>query len=209
MIAKTNHHLFQPLLYQVATGILSEGAIAPSTREILRRQRNVQVRLGEVIDIDVRSKLVTAWTPTGTVESPYDSVIVAAGSTQSYFGHDDFAEHAPGLKSIDDALELRGRILSAFEFAEIATDPDEMASWLTFVVVGAGPTGVEMAGQIAELAHHTLSKEYRHIDPRQTRVVLVEGADAVFGAFGKRLAANATRRLEHIGVEVQLSLIHI
>src|SRR5665647_2479198 len=124
VIAKTKHHLFQQLLYQVATGILSEGAVAPSTREILRRQRNVEVRLGEVIDIDVESKTVTAWTPTGTVETPYDSLIVAAGSTQSYFGHDNFAEHAPGLKSIDDALELRGRILSAFEFAEVV-DVDE------------------------------------------------------------------------------------
>lgn len=207
MIAKTNHHLFQPLLYQVATGILSAGAIAPSIREILRRQRNVAVRLGEVIDIDVTSRVVTAWTPVGTTKTSYDSLIVAAGSTQSYFGNDRFAEHAPGLKSIDDALELRGRILSAFEFAEIATDPDDTASWLTFIVVGAGPTGVEMAGQIAELAHHTLSKDYRRIDPGQARIVLVEGADAVLGAFGNRLATNARKRLQQIGVEVQLGAV--
>src|SRR5450830_385188 len=207
VIAKTNHHLFQPLLYQVATGILSEGAIAPSTREILRGQRNVEVRLGEVIDIDVESKTVTSWTPTGTVETPYDSLIVAAGSTQSYFGHDHFAEHAPGLKSIDDALELRGRILSAFEFAEIATDPDAIAPWLTFVVVGAGPTGVEMAGQIAELAHHTLRKDYRRIDTGKARIVLLDGAPTVLGTFGERLAANAAKKLEQIGVEVQLGAV--
>lgn len=207
VIAKTNHHLFQPLLYQVATGILSEGAIAPSTREILRSQRNAEVRLGEVIDIDIKSKVVTAWTPAGTAETPYDSLIVAVGSTQSYFGNDRFAEHAPGLKSIDDALELRGRILSAFEFAEIATDPDDTASWLTFIVVGAGPTGVEMAGQIAELAHHTLSKDYRRIDPGRARIVLVEGAGAVLGAFGNRLATNARKRLQLIGVEVQLGAV--
>ena len=209
VIAKTNHHLFQPLLYQVATGILSEGAIAPSTREILRSQRNAEVRLGEVIDIDIKSKVVTAWTPAGTAETPYDSLIVAAGSTQSYFGNDHFAEHAPGLKSIDDALEIRGRILSAFEFAEIATDPDEVSSWLTFVVVGAGPTGVEIAGQIAELARHTLRNDYRRIDPRQARVVLLEGSDTILGAFGTRLATKAVERLGRIGVEVQLDAVVI
>jgi NADH:ubiquinone reductase (H+-translocating) len=165
--AKTNHHLFQPLLYQVATGILSEGAIAPPTREILRGQRNAQVRLGEVIDIDIASRTVTSWTPSGQLETPYDSLIVAAGSSASYFGHDHFAEHAPGMKSLDDALELRGRILGTFEFAEIETDA--VAPWLPFVVVGAGPTGVEMAGQIAELAHRTLRKHYRRIDPLQAR----------------------------------------
>ena len=197
VIAKTNHHLFQPLLYQVATGILSEGAIAPPTREILRGQRNAQVRLGEVIDIDIESRTVTSWTPRGTQETPYDSLIVAAGSSASYFGHDHFAEHAPGMKSLDDALELRGRILSAFEFAEIETEADATAPWLTFVVVGAGPTGVEMAGQIAELAHRTLRKDYRRIDPQQARVVLLEGAPTVLGTFGEHLAAKA------------LSLIHI
>jgi NADH:ubiquinone reductase (H+-translocating) len=207
VIAKTNHHLFQPLLYQVATGILSEGAIAPPTREILRGQRNAQVRLGEVIDINIDSKTVTSWTPSGTQETPYDSLIVAAGSGASYFGHDHFAEHAPGMKSLDDALELRGRILSAFEFAEIETDPDATAPWLTFVVVGAGPTGVEMAGQIAELAHRTLRKDYRCIDPQQARVVLLEGANTVLGTFGEHLAAKATKKLEQLGVEVQLGAV--
>lgn len=207
VIAKTNHHLFQPLLYQVATGILSEGAIAPPTREILRGQRNAQVRLGEVIDIDIESRTVTSWTPRGTQETPYDSLIVAAGSSASYFGHDHFAEHAPGMKSLDDALELRGRILSAFEFAEIEIEADARASWLTFVVVGAGPTGVEMAGQIAELAHRTLRKDYRRIDPQQARVVLLEGAPTVLGTFGEHLAAKATKKLEQLGVEVQLGAV--
>src|SRR5664280_1082636 len=207
VIAKTNHHLFQPLLYQVATGILSEGAIAPPTREILKGQHNAQVRLGEVIDIDIESRTVTSWTPSGTLETPYDSLFVAAGSSVSYFGHSYFAEHAPGMKSLDDALELRGRILSALEFAEIETDPDATAPWLTFVVVGAGPTGVEMAGQIAELAHRTPRKDYRRIDPLQARVVLLEGASMVLGTFGEHLAAKATKKLEQLGVEVQLGAV--
>ena len=204
VIAKTNHHLFQPLLYQVATGILSEGSIAPATREILRHQDNVDVRLGEVIDVDAKAHTVTAWTPEGPQTIPYDSLIVAAGSTQSYFGNDRFADHAPGLKSIDDALELRGRILSAFEFAEIETDPALAAQWLTFIVVGAGPTGVEMAGQIAELARHTLKHDYRHIDPRQARVILLDGAPSILSSFDERLAAKATSRLERMGVEIRL-----
>ena len=204
VIAKTNHHLFQPLLYQVATGILSEGSIAPATREIMRHQDNVEVRLGEVIDIDVRAKTVTAWTPEGPRTIPYDSLIVAAGSTQSYFGNDRFAGHAPGLKSIDDALELRGRILSAFEFAEIETDPVLSAQWLTFVVVGAGPTGVEMAGQISELARHTLRRDYRRIDPTQAHVILMDGAPTILAAFDERLAAKASARLERMGVEIRL-----
>jgi NADH dehydrogenase len=204
VIAKTNHHLFQPLLYQVATGILSEGAIAPATREILRHQGNVEVRLGEVIDIDVQARTVTAWTPEGPRTTPYDSLIVAAGSSQSYFGHDRFADHAPGLKSIDDALELRGRILSAFEFAEIETDPVAAQEWLTFVVVGAGPTGVEMAGQIAELARHTLRRDFRRIDPTRARVVLLDGAPVILGSFDERLAAKASARLARMGVEIRL-----
>jgi NADH dehydrogenase len=203
VIAKTNHHLFQPLLYQVATGILSEGSIAPATREILRHQDNVEVRLGEVIDVDVQARTVTAWTPEGPQTTPYDSLIVAAGSSQSYFGNDRFADHAPGLKSIDDALELRGRILTAFEFAEIETDPASAARWLTFVVVGAGPTGVEMAGQIAELARHTLRRDYRRIDPTRARVILVDGAPAILGAFDERLASKAAARLERMGVEIR------
>lgn len=204
MIAKSNHHLFQPLLYQVATGILSQGSVAPPTREILRRQHNAEVLLGEVTDINIEDKVVTSWTPSGFLETSYDSLIVAAGSTQSYFGNDEFAQHAPGMKSIDDALEVRGRILSAFEFAEIETDPENIPRWLTFVIVGAGPTGVEIAGQIAELAHRTLPKEYRRTRPGQARVVLLDAAPNVLGGFGDRLSSKAIKSLRKLGVEVQL-----
>src|SRR3712207_645540 len=156
VIAKTTHHLFQPLLYQVATGILSQGEIAPPTREILASQKNARVILGEVIDIDLEKRVVRSRVRSRVMDrevvTPYDSLIVAAGAGQSYFGNDQFAEFAPGMKSIDDALELRGRIFGAFELAELATDAAEVDRLLTFVVVGAGPTGVEMAGQIAELA---------------------------------------------------------
>src|SRR6476469_810761 len=160
MIAKTTHHLFQPLLYQVATGILSQGEIAPPTREILADQKNARVILGEVRTIDLDRRLITSQVLGRTTVTPYDSLIVAAGAGQSYFGNDQFAEHAPGMKSIDDALELRGRIFGAFELAELAESEEEIQRLLTFVVVGAGPTGVEMAGQIAEVAHRTLRKDF-------------------------------------------------
>jgi NADH dehydrogenase len=207
LIAKTTHHLFQPLLYQVATGILSEGEIAPATREILHRQRDVQVVLGDVEDIDLSARTVTSYVGTDRTVTPYDSLIVAAGAQTSYFGNDRFETYAPGLKSIDDALELRGRILSAFEFAELsANENNEQAAreWLTFVVVGAGATGVEMAGQIAELAHRTLKRDYRAISSRTARIVLVDAADAVLGNFGTRLAAGAANQLQRLGVEVWL-----
>ncbi|MCW2571685.1 MAG: FAD-dependent pyridine nucleotide-disulfide oxidoreductase [Frankiales bacterium] len=204
VLAKTTHHLFQPLLYQVATGILSEGEIAPTTREILRRQRNARVLLGEVTGIDLAARTVTSVAPTGSRTTPYDSLIVAAGSTQSYFGNDRFADFAPGMKSIDDALELRGRIFGAFEMAELATDLDEIDRWLTFVVVGAGATGVEMAGQISELARRTLPGDFRNIDPATARVVLLDAADAVLGNFGQKLSEKAARQLRRIKVDVQL-----
>ena len=193
MISRTTHHLFQPLLYQVATGILSEGEIAPSTREVLRRQKNVQVLLGEVTDIDLAARTVASSAGGITTVTPYDSLIVAAGATTSYFGNDDFELYAPGLKSIDDALELRGRILSAFEFAELEQDPEARDEWLTFAVVGAGATGVEMAGQISELAHRTLVKDFRGIDPRKARIVLVDALDDVLGTFGTKLSAGAAQ----------------
>src|SRR3954470_23256542 len=183
VIGKTGHHLFQPLLYQVATGILSEGEIAPATREILRRQQNASVVLGEVTDIDLAARTVTSTVLGRTTVHEYDELIVAAGAGQSYFGNDRFAEFAPGMKSIDDALELRGRIFGAFELAELATDPAEIDRLLTFVVVGAGPTGVEMAGQIAELAHRTLRKDFRHIDPTSARVILLDAAPKVLPPF--------------------------
>src|SRR3954464_13042845 len=179
VIGKTMHHLFQPLLYQVATGILSEGEIAPATREVLRRQQNARVVLGEVTDIDLDARTVTSTVLGRTTVHPYDELIVAAGAGQSYFGNDQFAEFAPGMKSIDDALELRGRIFGAFGLAELATDPAEIDRLLTFVVVGAGPTGVEMAGQIAELAHRTLRRDFRNIDPTSARVILLDAAPQV------------------------------
>jgi NADH dehydrogenase len=204
LINGTSYHLFQPLLYQLATGILSEGEIAPPIREILRRQRNVDIRLGWVQDVDVDAKVVSVRAPGLDYTVEYDTLIVAAGASQSYFGNDGFAEHAPGMKSIDDALELRARIFGAFELADLQTDPEAVDRWLTFVVVGAGPTGVEMAGQIAELAHRTLPGQYRHIDPRKARVILVDAIGAVLNTFGDRLSTRALRRLHQLGVEVEL-----
>ena len=204
VIGKTSHHLFQPLLYQVATGILSEGEIAPATREVLRHQANARVVLGEVVDIDLAGRTVTSTILGRTTVHPYDELIVAAGAGQSYFGNDRFAEFAPGMKSIDDALELRGRIFGAFELAELATDPAERDRLLTFVVVGAGPTGVEMAGQIAELAHRTLRRDFRKIDPTKARIILLDAAPQVLPPFGEKLGDRARRHLNEIGVEVQL-----
>jgi NADH dehydrogenase len=205
MIAKTTHHLFQPLLYQVATGILSEGEIAPPTREVLSRQRNARVLLGEVTGIDLQRRLVTSEVLGRRTVTPYDSLLVAAGASQSYFGNDRFAEFAPGMKSIDDALELRGRIFGAFELAELgASRGDDVSHLLTFVVVGAGPTGVEMAGQIAELSRRTLQRDFRAINTLSARVILVDAANQVLPPFGERLGATARRELEEIGVEVML-----
>ncbi|SEP15487.1 NAD(P)/FAD-dependent oxidoreductase [Trujillonella endophytica] len=204
VVAKTSHHLFQPLLYQVATGILSEGEIAPATREILRGQRNARVVLGEVTGIDLAARTVTSTVLGRTTVHPYDELIVAAGAGQSYFGNDHFAEFAPGMKSIDDALELRGRIFGAFELAEIATSQREIDRLMTFVVVGAGPTGVEMAGQIAELARRTLRKDFRNIDTSQARIVLLDAAPQVLPSFGEKLGDRARRQLNGMGVEVQL-----
>jgi NADH dehydrogenase len=200
----TPYHLFQPLLYQVSTGILSEGEIAVPIREILRRQANARVLLGWVTEVDVTNKTVTASAPGTTYTVEYDTLIVAAGASQSYFGNDRFAEFAPGMKSIDDALELRGRIFGAFELAELESDPAAVDRWLTFVVVGAGATGVEMAGQIAELAHRTLPGQYRRIDPKQSRIILVDALDAVLPTFGDHLSTKALRQLHKMGVEVEL-----
>ena len=204
MVAKTTHHLFQPLLYQVATGILSEGEIAPPTREILSGQKNAFVILGNVVDIDLEARTVTSTVLNRVTVTPYDSLIVAAGAGQSYFGNDQFAEFAPGMKSIDDALELRGRIFGAFELAEISDDDAEIERLLTFVVVGAGPTGVEMAGQIAELAHRTLRHDFRRINTREARVILLDAAPQVLPPFGAKLGEKTKVELEKLGVEVQL-----
>jgi NADH dehydrogenase len=206
VVAATPHHLFQPLLYQVATGILSQGEVAPATREILEHRANTRVLLGEVTEIDPDTRTVTARAPgrTAPFTVEYDSLIVATGATQSYFGNDRFADFAPGLKSIDDALEVRGRIFGAFELAELETDPEVRQRRLTFVVVGAGPTGVEMAGQIAELAHRALPGEYRGVDTRAARIVLIDALPNVLSTFGDHLSEKAKQRLEKLGVEVRL-----
>ena len=205
LVAKTSHHLFQPLLYQVATGILSQGEIAPSTREILSRQDNAKVLLGEVVDVDLEARTVTSDVLGRKTVTPYDSLLVAAGAAQSYFGNDHFAEDAPGMKSIDDALELRGRIFGAFEMAELgASRGENVDHLLTFVVVGAGPTGVEMAGQIAELAHRTLKRDFRAINTRQARVILLDAAPQVLPPFGAKLGEHTKKALEKLGVEVML-----
>lgn len=205
LVAKTGHHLFQPLLYQVATGILSVGDIAPSTRLILREHKNITVTLGEVDRIDVENRNVHAVAGHIDFDLPYDSLIVAAGANQSYFGNDHFERYAPGMKTIDDALELRGRILGSFELAELTEDEEERRRLLTFIVVGAGPTGVEMVGQIGELAHRTLKNSYRRIDPGQARIILIDAEPAVLPPFGEKLGRAARARLEQLGVEVHLN----
>lgn len=205
LISKTTHHTFQPLLYQVGTGILSQGEIAPATREILKRQERTQVLLGEVVDVDPGAKTVTSEVRGMTTVTEYDTLIVAAGARTSYFGNDDFEMFAPGLKSIDDALEVRGRIFGAFELAELQSDPEEAAPWLTFAVVGAGPTGVEVAGQIVELAQRAIRDDFRRIDPRDVRVVLIDGGDAVLKSFGPRQSAHAHKQLEKMGIDIKLN----
>jgi NADH dehydrogenase len=202
LVAKTTSHLFQPLLYQLATGILSTGDIAPTTRLILKKNKNCQVLLGEVEEVDLINKTVTSRLMATETVLPFDSLIVAAGAQQNYFGNDHFATFAPGMKTIDDALELRGRIMGAFEAAEVTTDPAERTRRLTFVVVGGGPTGVELAGQIAELAQRTLPGAFRTIDPTECRVMLFDGSPFVLSPMGENLGRKAQHRLEKMGVEV-------
>ena len=202
MIAKTTHHLFQPLLYQVATAGLSAPAIAAPVRHLFRRQGNVTSLLGEVTRIDPSSR--TVYLREGPV-LPYDHLVVAAGATHSYFGRDDWAPFAPGLKTLDDAFEIRRRILLAFESAEKESDPKLREAWLTFVIIGAGPTGVEMAGTVAEIATDTLPGEFRRIDPRHAKILLVEGSPRVLQAMPEDLSAKAQRQLEQLGVEVRVN----
>ena len=205
LVDRRNFHLFQPLLYEVATGILSEGMIAPPLRGILKKQANARTLLAEVTEIDVEGREVLARTPSGrAVRLPYDSLVVAGGATHAYFGHDDWAEFAPGMKTLSDARLLRSRILGAFEMAELATTEAERAAWLTFVVVGAGPTGVELTGQVAELAHRVLVRDFRSIDPRAARIILIDAAPAVLGPFDPKLQRYTQQRLERMGVEVRL-----
>jgi NADH dehydrogenase len=201
LIDRRNFHLFQPLLYQVATGALSPANIASPLRAILKKQHNTQVLLGEVTGFDLAAKAVLL---ADGSRIPFDSLIVATGSTHHYFGHDEWAARAPGLKTIEDATEIRRRVLSAFERAERATDPKEIARLLTFVVVGGGPTGVEMAGAISELAKYTLRSDFRTFNPATARIILVEGQTRVLGAFNEKLSAKAKVSLEEMGIEVWL-----
>lgn len=205
LVDRNGHHLFQPLLYQCATGILSEGQIAAPLRDVLKRHKNVECLLAEVEDVDVERRVVHAVRPGGdALELPYDHLIVAAGVRQSYFGHDEYAQFAPGMKTISDALAIRRRVFGAFELAETASSDEERTQWLTFALVGGGPTGVELAGQIRELATQTLSEEFRTISPQDARVLLFDGGDAPLKAFGPTLSAKAAERLTHLGVELHM-----
>src|SRR5215813_4307693 len=201
LVDRTNHHLFQPLLYQVATGILPPGSVTAPTREVLRKHVNTKVELGD-------EKTVAVVRPDGRRAAlPYDSLVVAAGVGQSYFGHDEFTEWAPGMKTLADALVQRERIFGAFEMAELEDDIDSRRAWLTFVVVGGGPTGVEISGQIAELARRALKDNFRRFDPADVRVVLFEGGKEILASFGDRLSERARKALERGGVEVQTGAI--
>lgn len=199
VIDRRNHHLFQPLLYQLATAVLNTGDIAAPIRAVLRNFSNVEVRLGEVTGIDVAGRRVLL----GEDAVSYDYLIVAAGATHSYFGHPEWERFAPGLKSIEDAIDIRRRILLAYETAEQEQDLVRVAELLTFVVVGGGPTGVELAGALAEIGRHTMSRDFRRIDPRQARVVLIEAAPRILQAYPPELSAKAERQLREIGVEVR------
>lgn len=199
LVDRHNHHVFQPLLYQVATAGLSPGDIAAPIRWVLRRQKNVRVLLGDVRGIDLAARRVQL---DGGDTLTYDYLIVAAGATSSYFGHDDWAAHAPSLKTLDDALLLRARTLRAYEMAERTSDPARLKKLLTFVLVGGGPTGVEMAGAIAEIARQTLADEFRNIDTASARVILVEAGASILGAFPEELREAARRSLARLGVEV-------
>ncbi len=206
LVDRTNHHLFQPLLYQVATGILSPGLIAPALRRVVKKQPNIRTLLAEVHDIDLQGKVVQALGPNEQhIRLPYDYLVVAGGATHAYFGHDEWAPFAPGMKSIEDARMLRSQILGAYELAELATDEKEKDAYLTFVVVGAGPTGVEVTGQLAELAHHVLPDEYRAIDTRQAKIILLDAAPSVLPSFAPKLQRYTQRRMEKMGVDVRLN----
>jgi NADH dehydrogenase len=198
LVDRHNYHLFQPLLYQVASAALNPSDIASPIRSILARQRNVEVILGEATSIDTEKRQVTL----ADGQLSYDYLIVATGATHSYFGHPEWERDAPGLKTIEDALEIRRRVLLAFEHAERESDPIAQRAWLTFVVVGGGPTGVELAGALSEIARQTMIRDFRHIDPANARVILVEGRDRVLPPYPPALSLKAQRQLEHLGVEV-------
>jgi NADH:ubiquinone reductase (H+-translocating) len=199
LVDRANFHSFQPLLYQVATGSLSPANIAAPLRQIVRRQKNTEVLLAEAIDIDAKNRRVIL----SDGELTYDTLVVATGSTHQYFGHPEWEEFAPGLKTIDDATAMRARILTAFEAAERETDPTKLEAWLTFVIVGAGPTGAELAGALGEIAHDTLKHDFRRIDTRSARILIVEGADRVLPSYPPKLSEDARKMLNALGVSVR------
>ena len=199
VVDRSNHHLFQPLLYQVATAVLSPAEICAPIRAILRKQKNVEVLMGEVTGVDVQKQQVFM----GDQSLPFDYLILATGAQDSYFGHSEWASYAPGLKSIGQATEIRSQVLRMFEQAEREQDEEKRRALLTFVLVGAGPTGVEMAGAIADLAHKTLVPDFRHINPREARIILVEALPRILAAFPEALASKARKALNHLGVEVR------
>src|SRR5258708_1148977 len=199
VIDRQNHHLFQPLLYWVATAGLSPADISSPIRHILRKQKNTEVLMAEVTGVDVEQQRVLI----GDRSIPYDYLVLAMGARDNYFGHPDWEQFAPGLKTIEDARAIRHKILLSFEAAELETDPQKIQELLTFVLVGAGPTGVEMAGAIAEIAHKTLTSEFRHIDPRMARIILIEALPRILGAFPESLARKTQKRLTRMGVEVR------
>jgi NADH dehydrogenase len=208
LIDRAGHHLFAPLLYQCSTGILSEGKITAPLRDLLKKHKNVDVVLGEVFDFDVEGRRVLARRVGGDImEFGYDDLVVAGGVRQSYFGHPEFARWAPGMKTISDALSIRRRVYGAFEMANTATDPEERRSYLTFVLVGAGPTGVELAGQIREVATKTLRAEFRNIQPEDARVLLFDGGSTPLAMFGPKLSQKAADTLDKLGVERHMGSI--
>ena len=208
LIDETAQHVFQPLLYQSATGILSEGQITAPLRRLLRKHRNLRTIAAEAVDVDATGKQVICKRPGGgQIEVPYDHLIVAAGVRQSYFGHDEFAAWAPGMKTISDVLTIRRRVFGAFELAETADDASDERHWLTFALVGAGPTGVELAGQIRELATKTLRDEYRRARPEDARVLLFDGGTSPLAAFGAKLSHRAAAELQALGVELHMGSI--
>jgi len=204
IVDERNFHLFQPLLYQVATGSLSPGEIAAPLRGVLSDQRNARVLLGRVVDIDPAAKQVEL---ADGARLEYDSLIVAAGAHTSYYGHDEWREFAPSLKSIEEATSIRNKILCAFEVAERVADPALRRAWLTFVIVGAGPTGVELAGAIAEIARQTLKDDFRSIDPKEAQIILVDGGPRILSAFPADLSQKAERSLKHLGVQVRTAVL--
>ena len=203
VIDRKNHHTFQPLLYQVATAGLSPGEIAAPIRSILSRHKNVEVLMADVTGFDLERRVVQ----TADMEIPYDSLIVAAGASHAYFGHDEWQTLAPGLKTIEDALEIRRRVLLAFELAERRASAGEGDDQLNFVIVGGGPTGVELAGALAEICHHALAHDFRAIDPRRARIHLIEGGPHVLPAYPEDLSRSALEQLQHLGVEVLTSIM--